>query len=222
MSTHEPVNIMGVVAFPNPDKEEQSIRFIDSSYNTLFTIRNGESIVLTGFEGRHTVMPCTYIDGYHAKIGSSVFHICEFAELAERNGAVYEPEVPVQGASFGLYEVYQITPVADTSYCFRSYEEAKSEINPSDYHRAYAGMLAEGVTLENLWAKHNRDSRPFGRQMRSMSMSDIVVIRRGGEKKAYYADTFGFAEAKEFFKDAPQKSKRRNELGKNRRNDHSL
>lgn len=58
--------------------------------------------------------------------------------------------------------------------------------------------------------------------MRSMSMSDIVVIRRGNEKKAYYADTFGFAEAKEFFKDAPQKSKRRNELGKNRRNDHSL
>ena len=57
MSTQEPVDIMGVIAFPNPDKEKQVIRFIDSSYNTLFTIRNGESIVLTGFDGRHTVMP---------------------------------------------------------------------------------------------------------------------------------------------------------------------
>ena len=35
MSTQEPVNIMGVVAFPNPDKEKQAIRFIDSNYNTL-------------------------------------------------------------------------------------------------------------------------------------------------------------------------------------------
>lgn len=198
MSTQEPVNIMGVIAFPNPDKEKHFIRFIDSSYNTLFTIRNGESIVLTGFDGRHTVMPCTYIDDCHAKIGSRVFHICEFAEFAERNGAVYEPEVPIQGASYSIYEVYQIISVADTSYCFRSYEEAKHEIDPSDYHRAYVGMLADGVTLEDLWVKHNRDSRPFGRQMRSMSMSDIIVIRRGSEKKAYYADTFGFAEVKDF------------------------
>lgn len=212
MSTQEPVNIMGVIAFPNPDKEKQVIRFIDSSYNPLFTIRNGESIVLTGFDGRHTVMACTYIDDYHAKIGSSVFHICEFAEVAERNGVIYEPEVPVQGASFGIYEVYQVTSVADTSYCFRSYEEAKNEINPSDYHRAYAGMLADGVTLEDLWAKHNRDSRPFGRQMRSMSMSDIVLIRRGSEKKAYYADTFGFAEVKDFEqKKEPKKQKKRSE-----------
>ena len=38
MTDREPVNIMGVVAFPNPHKDERVIRFIDSEYHTLFTI----------------------------------------------------------------------------------------------------------------------------------------------------------------------------------------
>ena len=34
---------------------------------------------------------CKYIDDYHTQIGSDVFHICEFAELCERNGHTVEP-----------------------------------------------------------------------------------------------------------------------------------
>ena len=30
MTDHEPVNIMGVFAFPNPDRDNRMIRFIDS------------------------------------------------------------------------------------------------------------------------------------------------------------------------------------------------
>ncbi len=44
MTDREPVNIMGVIAFPNPNKDERVIRFIDSEYHTLFTIKDGESI----------------------------------------------------------------------------------------------------------------------------------------------------------------------------------
>jgi hypothetical protein len=40
--------------------------------------------------------------------------------------------------------------------------------------------------------EHNRDIRPFGRKMRSMSVSDIVVVTRAGEKHAYYVDSVGF------------------------------
>ncbi len=36
MTDREPVNIMGVIAFPNPNKDERVIRFIDSEYHTLF------------------------------------------------------------------------------------------------------------------------------------------------------------------------------------------
>ena len=32
MSDRDPVNIMGVIAFPNPNKDERVIRFIDSEY----------------------------------------------------------------------------------------------------------------------------------------------------------------------------------------------
>ena len=58
MTNREPVNIMGVFAFPNPDKEKRDIRFIDSEYHTLFTIHDGESIVITRFDGEKMVFPC--------------------------------------------------------------------------------------------------------------------------------------------------------------------
>lgn len=198
MSSMEPVNIMGVVAFPNPDKEKQVIRFIDSSYNPLFTVPDGGSIVLTYFDGRQTVAPCTYIDDCHAKIGGSVYHICEFAELMERNGATYSPEHPQRGDICDTYEIFQIKDTANTDYSFRPYGDAQGHLRRADYRRAYAGVLSPKVTMDALFAKHNRDNRPFGREMRSLSVSDVLVINRDGHKKAYYVDSFGFQEVKCF------------------------
>ena len=180
MTNREPVNIMGVFAFPNPDKEKRDIRFIDSEYHTLFTIQDGESIVITRFDGEKMVFPCKYIDDYHVCIGNSAYHICEFAEMQERNGNTYVPRTPKISVEIGTYEIYQIPAIADVDYCFRSYAEAK------------------GNSLEDLWAKHNSDHRPFAHRMRSMSVSDIVVLTQGGKKTAYYADTFGFQEVPEF------------------------
>ena len=42
MTDREPVNIMGVIAFPEPDKSKRRIRFIDAEYNTLFYIPDGQ------------------------------------------------------------------------------------------------------------------------------------------------------------------------------------
>ena len=47
MSDREPVNIMGVIAFPEPDKSKRRIRFIDPEYNTLFYIPDGASMAST-------------------------------------------------------------------------------------------------------------------------------------------------------------------------------
>ena len=85
MTDREPVNIMGVIAFPNPDHDKRIIRFIDSEYHTLFTIKDGESIVITRFDGEKMVFPCKYIDDCHVCIGNSAYHICEFAKC--RNAA---------------------------------------------------------------------------------------------------------------------------------------
>ena len=198
MIDREPVNIMGVIAFPNPNKDERVIRFIDSEYHTLFTIKDGESIVITRFDGEKMILPCTYIDDSHSCIGGSVYHIREFAETQERNGNTYVPSAPKISDEICTYEIYQIPATADVDYYFRSYAAAKGKLRSADYQRSYAGMYAKGNSLEDLWAKHNRDSRPFAHRMRSMSVSDIVVLTQGGRKTAYYADTIGFKKAPEF------------------------
>lgn len=187
----DPVNIMNVIAYPNPNGD-RTIRFIDASYHTLFTIPDGGNIVLTLFDGTTETHPCLYIDDTHAKIGSQVYHICQFAEVMESNGCTYAPE----GGTADTYEIYQIED-AGVDYCFRGYEKVKDHILLSDYRRVYAGMLGRDVDLEELYIKHNRDGRPFGRRMRSVSVSDIFIFRRNGEKHAYYTDSVGFAEADE-------------------------
>ena len=103
MSDREPVDIMGVFAFPNPDKDKRDIRFIDSAYRTLFTIKDGESIVITRFDGEKMVLPCKYIDDCHVCVGNSAYHICEFAEMQERNGNIYVPAAPRINDEIGTY-----------------------------------------------------------------------------------------------------------------------
>ena len=198
MSDREPVNIMGVFAFPNPDKDKREIRFIDSEYHTLFTIQDGEGIVITRFDGGKTILSCAYIDDYHVCVGNSIYHICEFAEMQERSGNTYVPRTPKISAEIGTYEIYQIPAITDVDYCFRSYAEAKGKLQNADYQRSYAGMFAKENSLEHLWAKHNSDHRPFARRMHSMSVSDIVVLKQGGKKTAYYTDSIGFKEVPEF------------------------
>ena len=216
MSDREPVNIMGVIAFPNPNKDERMIRFIDSEYHTLFTIKDGESIVITRFDGEQLILPCTYIDDCHTRIGSSVCHICEFAEIQERNGNLYVPSTPKISDEIGTYEIYQIPAIADVDYCFRPYAEAKGKLQNADYQRSYAGMFAKENSLEHLWVKHNSDHRPFARQMRSLSVSDIVVLTQGGKKAAYYVDTVGFKEVPEFLAQKQQTKNKHRERGEAR------
>ena len=216
MSDRDPVNIMGVFAFPNPDQDKHVIRFIDSEYHTLFTIKDGESIVITRFDGEKLILPCTYIDDCHTRIGSSVYHICEFAEMQERSGNLYVPSAPKVSGEIGTYEIYQIPANVDASYCFRSYAKAAGKLQSADYQRSYAGMFAKENSLERLWVKHNSDCRPFAHRMRSMSVSDVVVLTQDGKKTAYYADSIGFKEVPEFLAQQQKAKNKRKERGEAR------
>ena len=197
MTDHEPVNIMGVFAFPNPDRDNRMIRFIDSEYNTLFTVKDGERIVLTNLDDQTEILACTYIDDCHTKIGSTTFHIRQFAEIQENYGIRYMPCEPKPEDMVDTYEIYRAV-IGNAGGGVRSFEEAKKTLRAKNYSRVYAGMYAKGNSLEDLWAKHNRDSRPFAHRMRSMSVSDIVVLTQGGKKTAYYTDSVGFKEVPEF------------------------
>lgn len=204
MTDREPVNIMGVIAFPEPDKSKRRIRFIDAEYNTLFYIPDGASIVMTRLDGGSVIRLCTYIDDYHTVVGSNVYHICEFAEAAQRAGTVYEPYEPLDPkqlpAEAGYYEIYQIDNVAKVDYAFMRYENAKGKLRAAHYRKAFAGVLAPNMTLEELYRKHSADTRPFYRQMRSLSESDVIVVKRGSKRNAYYVDAVGFQEVPSFLK----------------------
>lgn len=207
--SQEPVNIMGVMAFPN-ENGVRDIRFIDSDYHTLFTVPDGGNIIVTPFDGREELLACRYIDDAHAKIGGNVYHICQFAELQERAGSLYAPESPQDGDICDSYTIYQLQNVGETVYAFRSYAEAEGLLHREDYKKVYAGVLAPEVHLEELYAKHNRAQRPFGQKMHALSMSDIIVCKRGGTERAYYVDAAGFEEVKEFCQPkTPQREKKK-------------
>ena len=100
------------------------VRFIDSEYNTLFHVPDGENIILTTFGDDRRILPCRYIDATHARIGGETFHICQFAEVQERNGAVYAPEHPKEGDVCDTYTIYQLKDASAASYAFMPYSRA--------------------------------------------------------------------------------------------------
>lgn len=73
------------------EKARQGIRFIDPNYKELFRIPDGGKIVITSAWGEKNERVCRFIDEYHSEIGSNLYHICEFAERMQQNGADYEP-----------------------------------------------------------------------------------------------------------------------------------
>ena len=134
-------------------------------------------------------------------IGSEVYHICEFAEAAQRTGTVYEPLDPKQlPVETGCYEIYQIDNVGKVDYAFMRYEHAKGKLRAAHYRKAFAGVMAPNMTLDKLCQRHNADTRPFCQRMRSLSESDVIVVKRGGKRKAYYVDAVGFQEVPSFLK----------------------
>ena len=73
-------------------KAEQGIRFIDPNYKELFRIPDGGRIIVTTSWGEKREYSCRFIDECHTEVGNNIFHICEFAERMQQNGATYEPK----------------------------------------------------------------------------------------------------------------------------------
>lgn len=108
--------------------EQKEIRFIDSRYNELFRIKDGESITVKFSDGSMSDRKCTYIDDYHTKIGYDVFHICEFAELMERGGSTYRPK--------GMPE-YDKQTMIDLNFVKQNYDA----INKDKFYKTTNGVM---------------------------------------------------------------------------------
>lgn len=86
-------NKYGVLAVNDSEnsKKPKEIRFITPEYNEKFRISDGEQILISYPEGVKKAFVCRYIDEYHMLIGRNAFHICEFAELADKLGLQISP-----------------------------------------------------------------------------------------------------------------------------------
>jgi hypothetical protein len=87
------------------DDKRKNIRFINTDYEPLFTVKDGDSIKLTiGYDGEEKILKCRYIDDAHIRlIGkySNDYHIREFAERMKEAGNKYEV-IPNQKGSLNV------------------------------------------------------------------------------------------------------------------------
>ena len=98
------------------------------------------------------------------------------------------------------YGIYQLRESGERTYQFMGMREASSfgfEIHGEDYELIYSDRLGMEDTLNSLYEKFNIN-HPQDFTGHSLSVSDVVVMRKNGERKAYYVDSFGFTELPEF------------------------
>ena len=68
---------------------ETGIRFITPHYEEKFRVADGDKVRIRCQDGRVLDRVCRYIDEYHVEVGTgwdNLYHICQFAEMMERNG----------------------------------------------------------------------------------------------------------------------------------------
>lgn len=101
----------------------------------------------------------------------------------------------------GRYAIYQIKDNSeDRGYRFMGLDFVTSHdmaVDAEDYAFIYGGRLSGEETLDSLYEKFNLN-HPAGYQGHSLSVSDVVVMQRDGQAKAYYVDRFGFTELPDF------------------------
>lgn len=109
------------------------------------------------------------------------------------------------------YSIFQLKDGdATRDYRYEPYDRligAGLAVDRNNYDLVYKAPLAEGDTLGTLFRKFNID-HPDDYMGRSLSISDVITLHRGGKDTAYYVDSgAGFTELEGFLRpDDLQKS----------------
>ena len=114
---------------------------------------------------------------------------------------------PEPGDTFSIYQVPAGPEGRDFRY--RSYEELQAAglaVDRKNYELVYTAPLDGKTTLENIYRTFNTDDRPADFRGHSLSVSDVVVINRGGKEEAHYCDSIGFTPVPEFMRESPIKT----------------
>ena len=115
-----------------------------------------------------------------------------------------------KGDCFAIYQVKHTAELRDIRY--EGLEWIKSigqTVQRDNYDLVYTAPLApgdlKGSVLDNLEYRFNNE-HPTDYRHPSMSVSDIVAIKRDGKVSCHYCDSFGFAEVPGFLPDNPLKN----------------
>ena len=115
-----------------------------------------------------------------------------------------------KGDCFAIYQVKHTDELRDIRY--EGMEWIKSigrTVQRDNYDLVYTAPLVpsdlKGSVLDNLEYRFNNE-HPADYRHPSMSVSDIVAIKRDGKVSCHYCDSFGFAEVPGFLPDNPLKN----------------
>lgn len=147
----------------------KDIRFIDSNYKDLFRIPDGGCIQIH-FPYETVVKPCTFIDEYHTQIGYNVFHICQFAETMESNGASYmaEPEIVGDNAAWKVgANRFLAIQICEDGYDYALLDGCYNEIDGGRVDTPELSMLEVRRNILESFGLECRD-------LRAMSYEDVM------------------------------------------------
>ena len=100
------------------------------------------------------------------------------------------------------YAIYQIKDDSKgREYLFMGTEYLKKQgisAEYDDYQMVYSDVLREDETLDSLYEKFNI-RRPLDFRGHSLSVSDVVALKKEEKISAHYVDPFGYTELPEFF-----------------------
>ena len=127
-------------------------------------------------------------------------------ERAEQTLAQRSADQPERD-TFSIYQVPAGPEGRDFRY--RPYEELQAAgltVDRKNYVLVYTAPLDGKTTLEDIYRTFNADDRPAGFRGHSLSVSDVVVVNRGGKEEAHYCDSIGFTPVPEFMRESPIKT----------------
>lgn len=144
-----------------------------------------------------------------------LFEPSHYAHLISRVADGVKEETSYQKTSPVTYEILQIKDGSNGEhYRFwgMNYVQKKGlQINVGDYESKYQGELKPGETLDTLYERFNL-YRPEDFTGHSLSVSDVIVLKSGGDKKAFYVDYVGFSERKDFFEERFERTERQKKI----------
>ena len=121
-------------------------------------------------------------------------------EKLEQDSAEKIDETLLLHGESGRFAIYQMDTGGEHTYQFMGFESAQElgySIEGKDYKMVYVAPWLPTITLNDIFERFNIN-RPDDFHGHSLSVSDVIVINRTTETKAFYVDSFGFEELPDF------------------------